>query len=159
MAAVACTLATNGLVAKLLPHISAGTYYATAENGWVDMVLPHFADWLRIPTQRLRELNDLDYGRSLQIGQTIRLDFSRVDATAFLEKRMEFHKGIEEDFLSSYRVAGTVEHTLRRGESIWELSHKTYRVPTWLIRRYNPETDLTKLSPGERLKIPVIESL
>ncbi len=52
MAAVACTLATSGLVAKLLPHISAGTYYATPENSWVDMVLPHFADWLRVTDQQ-----------------------------------------------------------------------------------------------------------
>ena len=48
MAAVACTVATIGLVAKLLPHISAGTYYATPENGWVDMVLPH-----RVPKMQL----------------------------------------------------------------------------------------------------------
>ena len=47
MAAVACTLVTS-LVCSLLPNISAGTYYATPENGWADLVLPHFADWVRV---------------------------------------------------------------------------------------------------------------
>ncbi len=124
-----------------------------------DETLGHFADWLGISTQRLRDMNGLRYGRSLQIGQRLRLAFSRVDPATFLERRMEYHKGIEEDFLSAYRVAGTVEHELRRGDSIWQLSHVTYRVPSWLIRRYNPRTDLTKLIPGETLRIPVVESL
>ena len=28
--------------------MAAPFYLATPENGWVDMVLPHFADWLRV---------------------------------------------------------------------------------------------------------------
>lgn len=48
MGAVACTLPTNGLVCRLLPHISSGTYYATPENEWHDRVLPHMASWLRV---------------------------------------------------------------------------------------------------------------
>ncbi|MFH1570633.1 MAG: DUF6785 family protein [Gemmatimonadota bacterium] len=48
MAAVACTLPTNGLVCALLPNISAGTYYATPENGWTDQILPFIPDWMRV---------------------------------------------------------------------------------------------------------------
>jgi membrane-bound lytic murein transglycosylase D len=124
-----------------------------------DETLGHFAEWLEVSAQRLRDLNDLPYSRALRIGQTLRLDFSRVNAGVFLERRTEYHKGIEEDFLGSFRVTGTLEHKLARGESIWQLSHRTYKVPTWLIRRYNPDTDLTQLSPGVKLVIPVVESL
>ncbi|MEE3039222.1 MAG: DUF6785 family protein [Candidatus Latescibacterota bacterium] len=52
MAAVACTLPTNGLVGKLLPHISAGTYYATPENGWADQILPFIPSWMRVTDAR-----------------------------------------------------------------------------------------------------------
>jgi len=48
MAAVACTVPTGGLVCALLPHISAGTYYATAENGWAQLILPFVPEWLRV---------------------------------------------------------------------------------------------------------------
>jgi membrane-bound lytic murein transglycosylase D len=124
-----------------------------------DETLGHFADWLGIRTQRLRDINGLSHGRPLHMGQRLELDFSRVNAGAFLRKRMEYHKGIEEDFLGSFRVTGSVEHKLRRGDSIWELSHKQYGVPAWLIRRYNAEADLTQLVPGHPLVIPVIEAL
>jgi hypothetical protein len=48
MAAVACTLPTEGLVAKLLPRISAGTYFSTPENGWAEQILPFVPEWLRV---------------------------------------------------------------------------------------------------------------
>ena len=124
-----------------------------------DETLGHYADWLQLPAQQLRDLNGLPFGRHLKIGQTLRLDFARVHPGTFLERRLEYHKGIEEDFLSSYRVTGTVKHDLERGDSIWGLSRTTYRVPTWLIRRYNPDTDLTRLTPGQTLLIPQIEQL
>jgi membrane-bound lytic murein transglycosylase D len=119
--------------------------------------LGHYADWLEIPTQRLRDLNHLYARRPLHMGQRLELDFSRVDRETFLQRRLEYHKGVEEDFFGSFRVTGILEHKLRRGESLWLLSHRVYRVPTWLIQRYNPELDLTALKPGTKLNIPVVE--
>ena len=48
MAAVACTLPTNGLVCRWLPFISSGAYYATAENGWGEEIVPAIPEWLRV---------------------------------------------------------------------------------------------------------------
>ncbi len=120
--------------------------------------LGHFADWLEIPTSRLRSLNRVSRRRSLRMGQRLKLDFSATAPEVFLQRRVEFHKGIEEDFFGTYAVAGTLDHTLRRGESLWVLSHNVYAVPIWLIHRYNPGKDLTQLSPGVTLKIPVVEA-
>ena len=119
--------------------------------------LGHFAEWLELQTSRLRRLNGISGRRPLRMGQRLQLDFSAASPKAFLQRRIEFHKGIEEDFFGSYTVAGTVNHTLRRGESLWVLSHDVYTVPIWLIHRYNPGTNLTQLSPGATLKIPVVE--
>ncbi len=122
-----------------------------------DETLGHYAEWLEVPTQRLRDLNGLRYGRALHLGQRLRLDFSRVTAEEFLQRRVEHHKAIEEDFFGSFRVTGTVDHELGRGESLWVLAHRVYSVPAWLIQRYNPGVDLTRLTPGTRLVIPVTE--
>ena len=48
MGAVACTIPTVGLVCILIPHISAGAYYATPENEWADKVQPFVPSWLRV---------------------------------------------------------------------------------------------------------------
>jgi membrane-bound lytic murein transglycosylase D len=119
--------------------------------------LGHFAEWLEVPTQRLRDLNDISGDRALAIGQRIELDFHRIGPKTFLLRRMEYHKGVEEDFFGSWRVTGTLSHRLRSGESLWLLSKKKYRVPIWLIHRYNPDADLTRLVPGSELQIPVVE--
>lgn len=119
--------------------------------------LGHFSDWLEISASRLRRVNRLSSRRPLHMGQRLKLDFSRVNRETFLQRRLEFHKGIEEDFFGSFRVSGTLEHRLRAGDSLWVLSHQTYRIPAWLIQRYNPDVDLTLLKPGTKLTIPVVE--
>lgn len=116
----------------------------------------HLADWLQVSPSHLRRLNKLSSKRQLRLGQRLRLDFSRVTPSEFLERRLEHHKGIEEDFFRFYQVSGTVDHTLRRGETLWTISRKTYAVPMWLIHRYNPEVDLARFVPGTTLKIPVV---
>jgi membrane-bound lytic murein transglycosylase D len=122
-----------------------------------DETLGHFADWLEVTPQRLRNLNKLRPKRQIQVGQTLRLDFSKVSPEEFQERRLEYHKGIEEDFFASFQVTNTIEHTLRPGETLWVLSHKTYAVPSWLIHRYNPDLNLAKLVPGSKLVIPIVE--
>ena len=122
-----------------------------------DETLGHLADWLALPTSRLRELNDMTRSRGLRMGQRLVLDFSKVSPELFLRRRIEYHKSIEEDFFGSYKVTGTTDHVLRRGDSLWLLSHRVYGVPAWLIHRYNPGVDLVSVRPGQKILIPVVE--
>ncbi|MFQ5698277.1 MAG: transglycosylase SLT domain-containing protein [Myxococcota bacterium] len=124
-----------------------------------DETLGLLASWLEVGTRRLRALNRRGRKRTLRVGERIRLDFSRVDPETFLQRRMEFHKSIEEDFFGSYRITGTVSHRLTRGENLWVLSKRRFDVPIWLIHRFNPDADLLRLAPGEKLVIPVVESI
>ena len=146
-----------------VPDLPDGSPFRQIVDGRVRVdtgeTLGHFSEWLGVPVSRLRRLNKLSQRASIHMGQWLELDFSRVSAEAFAERRTEYHKGVEEDFFGSYKVTGTVEHRLARGESLWILSHRIYAVPTWLIQRYNPDVDLTRLAPGTRLQIPVIEGL
>jgi len=124
-----------------------------------DETLGHIADWLEIPTQKLRELNGLDFNQDIQLGQQIHIIYMNVREEEFHQKRMEYHQSIEEDFFNTYKVVGVQNHKLRRGENIWYLSNEVYEVPYWLLVKYNPNTNFDQLKMGDDLIIPIIVSI
>ncbi|MDZ7268104.1 MAG: LysM peptidoglycan-binding domain-containing protein [candidate division KSB1 bacterium] len=121
--------------------------------------LGHYATWLEIPTQRLRALNGLRYSEDIRIGQRIRLSYARVSATEFERRRNEYHRSIEEDFFSTYKVDSVQTHRLKRGETIWKICNEIYQVPVWLVAMYNPDLDLYNLNLNDELKIPSVVSI
>jgi len=121
--------------------------------------LGHYADWLGVPTQVLRNLNRLRYGQDIHLGQEIKLVFNGVTEKQFQRKRMEFHRGIEEDFFSSFAVEGVIAHKIKSGENIWYLCNQVYEIPYWLVRKYNPNKNLERLTAGDELIIPVVAQL
>ncbi len=132
------------------------------ERGWIIVepaeTLGHFADWLEVKTQALRRLNRLRRGRAIQVGQRISLTFEKVGVEVFEARRLEYHRGLEEDFFEVYQVEGTQFHALQTGENIWDLARQRYGVPFWLVARYNFDKILSRLSTGERVIIPIVGS-
>jgi len=120
--------------------------------------LGHYADWLQTTPAALRALNKLSMNASVQIGRQLKLDLSHVSAAHFEEQRRNYHQQIQEAFFAQYRIAGSDTHVLKRGESVWELSQKTYNVPVWLLRQYNPDVNLSDVRPGTKLVIPQIQA-
>jgi membrane-bound lytic murein transglycosylase D len=118
--------------------------------------LGHFADWCGVGANRLRELNHMRAGAALTLGRRIHLDLSRVDAATFEERRMRYHRQLQDDFFQHYRIAGQERYRLKSGESLWTLTQKT-SVPVWLLRQYNPETDFTTVRIGTEIVLPKIE--
>ncbi len=119
--------------------------------------LGHYAEWLDIRASRLRRLNGFSYGRSIAIGQRIKLDLSRIDASVFEARRQEYHRNLQEAFFERYEIEGTKTHVTRRGDSVWTLSEKKYRVPLWLLRQYNPDVDFAALQKGTKIQVPILE--
>src|SRR5690606_28417446 len=62
--------------------------------------LGHYADWLEIRTQRLRDLNGLRFGQNVVIGQPLKLDFSRVSVEEFERRRLAYHQSLQAAFFS-----------------------------------------------------------
>ncbi len=120
--------------------------------------LGHFADWLETTPARLRALNKLSANAPVRIGQNLKLDFAKVAAAKFETRRASYHQQLQEAFFAQYRIVGTDTHVLKKGESVWDLSQKTYNVPVWLLRQYNPDVDLADVRPGTRLVIPRVKS-
>jgi len=118
--------------------------------------LGHFADWLGIRTQRLRDINGLAFHAQVEIGQRIKLDLSRADATTFENLRAAWHREQQDAFFRDHRITGLREHVVQNGESVWALALQRYDVPVWLFRQYNPELNLHRVRRGTRLNFPVL---
>jgi len=134
--------------------------YTVAENHTIEVqpleTLGHFADWLGIKTQRLRDLNGLAFRTPVTVGQRIKLDFGNVEAANFENLRLAYHRQQQDAFFRNNTITGVTEHVIRRGESVWILSLRQYKVPVWLFRQYNPELDPHNVQPGTRIEFPVL---
>lgn len=119
--------------------------------------LGHYADWLEVRTQRLRDLNGLRFGSPVSIGNRLRLDFSRVSRDTFTQRRVAFHHELQEAFFSDYHVVGVNEYKVRRGDSVWQLMRRN-DVPMWLLRQYNPGLDPDTLEVGAELMFPRLQA-
>ena len=122
----------------------------------VDETLGHYAEWSRISAQLIRKINGFRYGRFIRLNQKIKIPFSRVTPDVFFQKRSEYHKSVQEDFFENYKVKETIEYTVKSGITVWEICNEIYDIPLWLLRRYNPKTDLEFLKKGEKLTIPIV---
>jgi membrane-bound lytic murein transglycosylase D len=118
--------------------------------------LGHYADWLGIRTQRLRDINGLAFRTPVEVGKRIRLDLSAIDAKTFEDRRIAFHRAQQDGFFRENIITGVTEHVIARGESIWVLALRKYDVPIWLFRQYNPELDLHNVQPGAAVHFPVL---
>jgi membrane-bound lytic murein transglycosylase D len=121
--------------------------------------LGHYADWLQINTQRLRDANSLLFGQDIQVGQRIRLIFTRVAAKQFHRRRLEYHKSIQEDFFNNYKVKGVRHYSIQSGDNLWRICNQQFEIPCWLLAQYNPDKKISKLYPGDKLTVPIISTL
>jgi membrane-bound lytic murein transglycosylase D len=121
--------------------------------------LGHYAEWLEVPTQRLRDLNSLSFREAVVLGQKLTLDFARVDPATFEQRRRAYHQQIQSDFFARYRIEDIETHVIRPGESLWILAGRRYNVPLWLLRQYNPDLDLDRVQPGAIVKFPRLKAI
>ena len=121
--------------------------------------LGQYADWLQIPTQKLRNVNKLKPKQPVLLGQKLNLDYSRVSREAFEQVRRDYHAKLQGEFFVQHRIAGTEVYIVRRGDSLWTMTQKFSNLPIWLLRQYNPDTDLSDLRAGTQVVMPRVEVL
>jgi membrane-bound lytic murein transglycosylase D len=136
--------------------------YAVDANGTIEVqaseTLGHYADWLQLRTQRLRDINRIGFREQMVFGRRLRLDFTRVDVQTFEARRVAYHRERQEAFFLRNQIRDTISHTIVKGDSIWLLSQRRYTVPIWLLRQYNPDLNLDRVRMGTVLRIPQLES-
>ena len=116
------------------------------------------ADWLQIPTQKIRTLNRLPYGRTISIDQKIKIPLAPKAQEGFEELRYEYHKEMEEDFFESFSIAEVSIYEVKNGDTIWSLCLNELDIPVWLLKKYNPSMDFGKLQPLEKINYPIVKS-
>ncbi len=122
-----------------------------------DETLSHIADWARLSVRELRRLNNLRRkGSRISVHQSIKVPFRRITPEEFEQKRQEYHKAIQEDFFSNYKVDKVVIRKLERGETLWEICNNLYFIPFWLLSNYNPDKEIHSLKAGESIVIPIL---
>jgi len=123
----------------------------------IDETIGHYADWLKVPTWRIRKLNDMR-NSDIRINSKIRIPIDRPDALeTFAAARLEYHMAIEEDFYTQYMVIDVKPMTIKKGQTLWHLCNEADNpMPLWLFKKYNKHLDLNKLMPGTTVWIPVI---
>lgn len=147
-------------VAERTSLLSDPSDYTVASDGTIEVhpleTLGHYADWLGIRTQRLRDINGLAFRTPVEVGRRLKLDTSQVTAARFEELRTEYQRAQQDAFFRENTIRGVEEHVVKRGESVWVLALRRYKVPLWLFRQYNPQLDLHNVLPGTRVRLPVL---
>jgi membrane-bound lytic murein transglycosylase D len=132
-------------------HVKGDTIRVAAQEQ-----LSQYAEWLDVPVQRLLTLNRFSQRQAPALGTTVRLDFTKVSTAQFTQRRLHYHRSLEEAFLRRYRVGEVVTRKLKRGETFLSVSRETRDVPLWLLQRYNTNVDLKAAGPGTELRIPKV---
>lgn len=135
--------------------------YSVADDGTIEVqaaeTLGHYAEWLDLRASGLRELNDMSFGMPVIIGHRVRLDFDRVARAEFEHRRRAYHEALQARFFDRFRITGTEEQEIQRGDSLWTLALRHDNIPVWLLRQYNPDLDFDHLRPGMPVNLPRVE--
>ena len=153
----------NALSTEQAVLAAAPTDYSVSPTNQVTVqaleTLGHYADWVGVPTQRLRELNKLRPREAVAIGQKITLDLSEIDAATFEQRRVAYHQQQQSDFFASHQIETIEPHVIKAGESLWVLAARKYKVPVWLLRQYNPDLNFDHVQPGTVVKFPRLKAV
>jgi membrane-bound lytic murein transglycosylase D len=123
----------------------------------VDETIGHYADWLGIPTYRIRQLNRMGARSDIRINKRLSIPADQATLEKFVKARLEYHMAIEEDFYSRYKVSDVKQRTIKRGETLWDICNGQDPLPLWLFKKYNSQLDIAVLMPGTGVWIPIIE--
>ena len=121
-----------------------------------DETLSHYAEWSKLPVKKIINLNRMNKRSQLNVHAEIKIPFFKVEPELFEERRQEYHKAIQEDFFSNYKIEKLLIRNMAKGETAWEICNEIYAIPFWLLASYNPGKDINSIPVGEPLVVPII---
>lgn len=118
-----------------------------------------FAEWLKVTPGAIRLSNNITTNKDIYPGQKIVLEFLNVRADDFEVLRFDFHQEIQEDFFDSYTVVDVTTYQVSNGDTIWDLCHKKFDLPLWLLKKYNDKLNFNRLDLSSILQVPVVKEI
>ncbi len=119
--------------------------------------LGHYAEWLQIKSRDLRRLNKMKYRKPVVVGKRLKLSFNKVTPKEFEEQRLLYHKNLQGEFFERNQIVEIDNYRLNHGDSIWKLTQNTYKIPFWLLRQYNPDLDMNRISSDKIIRFPKVK--
>jgi len=116
----------------------------------------HLARWAGIAQDRLRTINYLKIGESVEFGRRLKIELSGVDTATFEVRRSEYHRAQQAAFMTRHRVTGAEPRRCQAGETLWTLTRHG-QIPVWLLREYNPDIDFAAIHVGMSVNVPIVE--
>jgi membrane-bound lytic murein transglycosylase D len=124
-----------------------------------DETLGHYADWLGVSAQHLRDLNHMSMKKPVLVGHRLKLDFHKVSHDVFEQHRREYHQQLQAAYFAAHRISGTEIYIARPGDSLWTVTKRARQLPEWLLVQYNPDVDFAELRAGTQIVIPRVEEV
>ncbi|MBD3419828.1 MAG: transglycosylase SLT domain-containing protein [Chitinivibrionales bacterium] len=124
----------------------------------INETIGHYADWLGIRTQSIRNLNRMGRSSTIRINQKLTIPADKDALDIFVAARLEYHMAIEEDFYTQYKVVDVKEYRVRRGQTLLDVCNAgETEIPLWLLAKHNKNTNLEYIYAGMTLWRPLIE--
>ncbi|MFH0920505.1 MAG: transglycosylase SLT domain-containing protein [Fibrobacterota bacterium] len=120
----------------------------------IDETIGHYAEWAGIPSARIKALNNIS--NNVRLGQTISLPLGEEQAEEFLNRRIEQHMSIEEDFFSNFTVTGMDTVAVKKGANVWTLCQEN-DIPLWLFMKANRLKPDLRITDRDRVLVPQAE--
>lgn len=137
--------------------------YSVADNRTIEIqaseTLGHYADWLELRTQSLRNLNGMRFSEPVVVGDRLELDFSQVDIGEFERRRREYHIAQQQRFFANHRIQNLDQYQVTANDNIARIARNRYSVPLWLLRQYNPDLNFRQVRVGDTVVFPVVETV
>ncbi len=116
------------------------------------------ADWAEVSVEELLVVNaGLDPTEPLFPGQSLSIPLPDEEEHVFQANRQAFVDAKLERYMERRGgLVGLTEYRVRTGDTAWGLATNEADVPMWVLSEFNRDSDLGRLSIGERLTLPVL---
>ena len=120
--------------------------------------LVSLAEWASTTPTELARLNGVEVQDTLFAGQSLGLSLEGEAVDAFVEARDQALDARVDRYIDRRGGLYTVEsHAIRQGETAWGVGQKKGEIPLWVLAAFNQDVELSALSIGDLLSVPVLE--
>lgn len=142
----------EGLVLEAAPEARIDGTVVVLEDG---ENLSLLAAWSGVPAEDIAEASGIAVTSVLMPGQELVIAMTAEAGEGFTTRRQDALAARVQRYLDSR--GGELErsvHMVRTGQTTWGIARNAIGIPTWVLRFYNPGTDMDNLKIGQGLSYP-----
>lgn len=161
--AVAAPVAVEEAVVPIVaPDPPAVPIVATSHERVATFALGHgetlddYARWSGLPVEVIASASGLSLHGGYAVGTAVSVPVEDDASEArLLAAREASNEARVARWVDRHGGTGaTTSHTVRTGETAWSIARSEDKMPIWVLAAYNPDTNLDRLKPGQRLLVP-----